>query len=415
MNNEFLKKKNLPDTPGVYRFKSGKDSVYVGKATSLRDRTRSYFAADLIATRGPRILDMVTLADDIDWIETKSVLEALLLESHLIKTLQPKYNVKEKDDRSGYMVVITAEDFPRVLMVRKRELESRPDMYQNAETYGPFAVASQLREALVLIKKLFPYFDTKKPVDKLGPIDLKRFRLNVQIGVYPDVFSGAVSKAEYRRSIKRIQMMFEGKMDAVRKDLERQMKEEAKELRFEKAHAIKTTLYALDHIKDVALIKRDNEEGTSTRSGEAFRVEAYDNSHLGGSGMVGVMAVFEDGEPAKGEYRKFDISPENAGDDYGALTEILTRRARHAEWRVPDLIVIDGGEVHKETAQRALAAAGVDVPVLSVVKDNKHKAREVLGDVDLILRHRHTVLRANDEAHRFAITFQKTKRRIARK
>jgi excinuclease ABC subunit C len=415
VNNEFLKKKNLPDTPGVYRFKSGKDSVYVGKATSLRDRTRSYFAADLIATRGPRILDMVTLADDIDWIETKSVLEALLLESHLIKTLQPKYNVKEKDDRSGYMVVITAEDFPRVLMVRKRELESRPDMYQNAETYGPFAVASQLREALVLIKKLFPYFDTKKPVDKLGPIDLKRFRLNVQIGVYPDVFSGAVSKAEYRRSIKRIQMMFEGKMDAVRKDLERQMKEEAKELRFEKAHAIKTTLYALDHIKDVALIKRDNEEGTSTRSGEAFRVEAYDNSHLGGSGMVGVMAVFEDGEPAKGEYRKFDISPENAGDDYGALTEILTRRARHAEWRVPDLIVIDGGEVHKETAQRALAAAGVDVPVLSVVKDNKHKAREVLGDVDLILRHRHTVLRANDEAHRFAITFQKTKRRIARK
>lgn len=415
MNSDFLKKKNLPDTPGVYRFKSGKDFVYVGKATSLRDRTRSYFAADLIATRGPRILDMVTLADDIDWIETKSVLEALLLESHLIKTIQPKYNVKEKDDRSGYMVVITAEDFPRVLMIRKRELESRPDMYPNAETYGPFAVASQLREALVLIKKLFPFFDTKKPVDKLGPIDLKRFRLNVQIGVYPDIFSGAVSKAEYRRSIKRIQMMFEGKMDAVRKDLERQMKEEAKALRFEAANSIKTTLYALDHIKDVALIKRDNEDGIVTRSGEAFRIEAYDNSHLGGSGMVGVMVVFEDGEPAKSEYRKFDISPENAGDDYGALTEIITRRARHAEWRIPDLIVIDGGDVHKETAQRALAAAGVDVPVLSVVKDDKHKAREVLGDVDLILRHRHTVLRANDEAHRFAITFQKTKRRISRK
>lgn len=414
MNIDFLKKKNLPDTPGVYRFKRGKEFLYVGKATSLRDRTRSYFASDLIATRGPRIIDMVTLADNIDWIETRSVLEALLLESHLIKTLQPKYNVKEKDDRSGYMVVVTDEEFPRVLMVRKRELESNPDMHPGAQTYGPFTAASQLREALALIKKLFPFFDTRKPVDKLAAIDMKRLRLNVQIGVYPDVFSGAVSKAEYRRSIKRIEMMFEGKMDAVRKDLERQMKDEAKSLRFEAANAIKRTLYALNHIKDVALIKRDAEEGVVTRSGEAFRIEAYDNSHFGGSGMVGVMVVFEDGEPAKGEYRKFDISPENAGDDYGALTEILTRRARHAEWRMPDLIVIDGGEVHRETAIRALAAAGVEVPVLSVVKDDKHKAREVLGDVDLILKHRHTVLRANDESHRFAITFQKTKRSLKR-
>lgn len=414
MNIDFLKKKNLPDTPGVYRFKRGKEFLYVGKATSLRDRTRSYFSSDLIATRGPRIIDMLTLADNIDWIETRSVLEALLLESHLIKTLQPKYNVKEKDGRSGYMVIITAEEFPRVLMARKRELESNPDMYPGAQVYGPFTAASQLREALALIKKLFPFFDTKKPVDKLAAIDMKRLRLNVQIGVYPDIFSGAVSKTEYRRSIKRIQMMFEGKMDAVRKDLERQMKDEAKALRFETANAIKRTLYALDHIKDVALIKRDAEEGVVTRSGEAFRIEAYDNSHLGGTGMVGVMVVFEDGEPAKGEYRKFDISPENAGDDYGALTEILTRRARHAEWRMPDVIVIDGGEVHRETALRALAAAGVEVPVLSVVKDDKHKAREVLGDVDLILKHRHTVLRANDESHRFAITFQKTKRRLKR-
>jgi len=414
VNIDFLKKKNLPDTPGVYRFKRGKEFLYVGKATSLRDRTRSYFSSDLIATRGPRIIDMLTLADNIDWIETRSVLEALLLESHLIKTLQPKYNVKEKDGRSGYMVIITAEEFPRVLMARKRELESNPDMYPGAQVYGPFTAASQLREALALIKKLFPFFDTKKPVDKLAAIDMKRLRLNVQIGVYPDIFSGAVSKTEYRRSIKRIQMMFEGKMDAVRKDLERQMKDEAKALRFETANAIKRTLYALDHIKDVALIKRDAEEGVVTRSGEAFRIEAYDNSHLGGTGMVGVMVVFEDGEPAKGEYRKFDISPENAGDDYGALTEILTRRARHAEWRMPDVIVIDGGEVHRETALRALAAAGVEVPVLSVVKDDKHKAREVLGDVDLILKHRHTVLRANDESHRFAITFQKTKRRLKR-
>ena len=109
MDSQYLKKTKLPDLPGVYLFKKGKGIMYIGKATLLKDRVKSYFSNDLIATRGPLIVDMVFQADNIDFIKTDSVLEALILESNLIKKHQPKYNTKEKDDRSYNYVVITKE------------------------------------------------------------------------------------------------------------------------------------------------------------------------------------------------------------------------------------------------------------------------------------------------------------------
>jgi excinuclease ABC subunit C len=115
--------KKLPDSPGVYFFKKGKDILYIGKATSLKDRVRSYFASDLLKTRSMLIADMVALAAKIDFQQTDSVLEALVLEAELIKKYKPKYNTKEKDDKSFNYVVITDEDFPVVLTVRKRDLE----------------------------------------------------------------------------------------------------------------------------------------------------------------------------------------------------------------------------------------------------------------------------------------------------
>ena len=116
--------KKLPDARGVYLFKKGKEILYIGKATSLKDRVRSYFIGDLINTRGQFIVDMVFKAEKIDYLKTDSVLEALILESNLIKKHQPKYNTKEKDDRSYNYVVITKEDFPCVLLVRGRSLKS---------------------------------------------------------------------------------------------------------------------------------------------------------------------------------------------------------------------------------------------------------------------------------------------------
>jgi excinuclease ABC subunit C len=415
MERKYLAKKKLPDAPGVYRFMRGTKILYIGKATSLRDRAKSYFANDLIHTRGSRIVDMVTLANRIVWTQTGSVLEALLLEAYLIKTKQPKYNVMEKDDKSDWMVVITDEKYPRVLMLRKRDLEARVDEFQIKEEFGPFTNGLQLREAMAIMRKLFPYFDTRKSVDELDERDIQRMRLNVQIGIYPDVFSGKVSAVEYRRSISWIKKMFEGKIDVVRKEMQRQMKSLAKGRKFEEAAVVRSTLFALDHIRDVSLLKQTREKAEGAVIDDVFRIEAYDASHLSGTEMVGVMVVVENGELAKNEYRKFNIDKSNAGDDIGALKEVLRRRMNHAEWRMPDLIVIDGGETHRKTAVQTLEGLGIEnIPVVSVVKDERHKAKDVLGSPNIILPHRHDIVRANDDAHRFALSFQRRKRRLVR-
>src|SRR5947207_1786208 len=114
MKNESFKKLKLPDKSGVYFFKSGKDILYIGKATSLQDRVKSYFSKDLIQTRGPLLVDMVFKAGTVDWQITDSVLEALILEASLIKKHQPYFNTKEKDDKSFNYVCITKELFPKV-------------------------------------------------------------------------------------------------------------------------------------------------------------------------------------------------------------------------------------------------------------------------------------------------------------
>src|SRR5574343_494246 len=139
-----LKKLNLPDKPGVYFFigNSKSEILYIGKATSLRDRTRSYFAKDLIATRGPMILDMVTTAFTVKYQETDSVLEALILEANLIKKYQPKYNTKEKDNKSFNYVCITEDEIPRVAILRGRNL----DKTKYKKVFGPFPNGNQLKE-----------------------------------------------------------------------------------------------------------------------------------------------------------------------------------------------------------------------------------------------------------------------------
>lgn len=133
MKLENFKKIKLPDRPGIYLFKKGKEIIYIGKATSLRDRTKSYFNKDLIETRGPLLVDMIFRANQIDWQETDNVLEALILEANLIKEYQPKYNTKEKSDKSFNYVIITREKLPRVIVVRGRVLEKH-----KGDVFGPY-------------------------------------------------------------------------------------------------------------------------------------------------------------------------------------------------------------------------------------------------------------------------------------
>lgn len=397
LKKQDLDKCELPDNPGVYFFRDTEGNIlYIGKATSLRDRVRSYFNPDLIKQRGLRLVSMVTAASTVTHQATESVLEALLLESKLIKEHVPPYNAREKDNKSFTCVVITKEDFPRVLPMRIRDFEKRFTKKDVLEVYGPFASLSTLREAMKIIRRMFPYRD-RCEVGQGKPC------FNAQIKLCPGSCYGAISKEDYKRHIDNIRKLFEGKRTELKRDLEKQMKEYAGRQEFEKAAQVRNTLFALDHIKDTTLIR---DEDILSFKDAAFRVEAYDVAHISGSNRVGVMTVIEGKEKMKEEYRRFKL-PEKINDDYEGLREILLRRLDHKEWRFPDLIVIDGGLGHKQTAEKVLAHLGLLIPVVSVVKDDRHKAKDILGRKEFVDYHTKEILLANQEAHRFAIGYHK--------
>jgi excinuclease ABC subunit C len=188
------------------------------------------------------------------------------------------------------------------------------------------------------------------------------------------------------------------------KNLEAEMEGYANLQQFEKANEVKKTLYALSHIRDVALIKKDIEE-IHTKQGP-YRIESYDIAHLSGKNTVGVMTVTEGVNTSPDQYRRFKIS-KDANNDVAGIKEILKRRFNHPEWRMPDLIVVDGGIAQRNVTIEVLKELNIGVPVVSVVKDDSHKPSYFLGDEDLIKNHKEMILRANSESHRFAITYHK--------
>lgn len=413
MNSQDLVRYDLPDCPGVYYFLGPKKEIlYVGKATSLKDRVKSYFGKDLIRTRGERFVEMVLISELIEFKTADSVLEALLLEANEIHKHQPIYNTLGKDDKSFNYVIVTKEDFPRILTMRGRELEMAKtleleDQVQIDSTFGPFPHGGELREALKIIRKIFPYRDKCIPAgEQKDPLHPKAC-WNAQIGLCPGVCAGRINKKDYRKTVKRIKLFFEGRKTELLEDIEKEMKECAKDERFEEANKYKRMLYALEHIQDVALIKRDIER---VESADTIRIEAYDIAHMSGGSTVGVMTVVEDGELAKSQYRKFRIRGTKGKvkvDDTNNLKEVLMRRLGHSEWRLPNIIVVDGGTAQINAAKEILAEHEMNIDVVSVLKDARHKAKELIGDNKLITAWSKSILLANSEAHRFAITYHR--------
>lgn len=411
MNLEQYKKKKLPDTPGVYFFLNrSKKILYIGKATSLKSRVRSYFAPDLAEGRGQRIVRMVDEAHHLDWRETDSVLEALILEANLIKTHKPTYNVLEKDDKSFNYVVITKEEFPRVLLVRGKDLMVQWPPRARLHVFGPFPHGLQLQEALKLIRRIFPYRDAscQPAVQQQAEGKTPKPCFNAQIGLCPGVCSGVVSNTEYRRTVRHLALFFAGKKKALLSQLEREMRAYAKKEQFEEAAERRRQLFALTHINDVALIKEEYRVPHGTTS---FRIEAYDVAHLSGGAMVGVMTVVENGIRLPAEYRKFNIQTVQGSNDPAALSEILSRRLGHSEWQMPKLIVVDGSTAQLNAAEKVLERAGVRIPLVGVVKDEKHRPKQIKGDRMLVTTRQKDILLANAEAHRYAIAFHRKKKR----
>lgn len=413
MIRQELDKLELPAEPGVYFFLDERGIIlYIGKATSLRDRVRSYFAPDIIKTRGAHIVDMVFKSVTVKYEATPTVLEALILEANLIKKYKPYYNTKEKDDKSFNCVVITKEDFPRIILVRQKDLDTRtktvtlPRLGLYATKYdavfGPFPNGPSIREALKIIRHIFPYRDRAS-----AQKDKEVFYRQIELA--PDVSNTEVVK-KYRQNVGRIKLILQGKMRSLIQGLKKEMLAAAKKENFEEANILKQKVFSLEHIQDISLIKRDLE---NVNNEQVFRIEAYDIAHLSGKQMVGVMTVIENSTSNKNEYRKFIVRGFDKANDAGGLREILVRRLAHTEWPYPSAIVVDGNVIQTNVATEALKELQLDIPVIAVTKDERHRPKSITGPQELVEAHKFAILLANSEAHRFALTFHTQKRKKA--
>ncbi len=386
--------KKLPEGPGVYFFKKGKEILYIGKATSLRDRVRSYLARDVAATRGVRVAGLPLVSTRVDHLTTGSVLEALLLEAELIKKHLPPFNTREKDDKSFLHIVITDESWPRVLLVRGKDLKGEKIVY------GPFPNGGELKKAMVLIRKIFPYRDKCQPFDSAQGKPC----FNAQIGLCPGVCSGAIDQKTYRKQISQLKLFLSGKQKSLYRELAREMKLLVEGQKFEEAQIVRDRIFSLKHIRDVALIARDKENEPLER------IEAYDIAHMSGQNTVGVMTVVEGGELMKNEYRKFKLKGDNKDktNDTANLREILTRRFAHNEWPRAKIIVVDGGVAQVNVAKKVVKENKTNISIIGVVKNDKHKPTRLIGGIKILNDElSRAILLANSEAHRFSIAYHR--------
>ncbi len=402
--------KKLPEVPGVYIMKGADGGVlYVGKAGNLRRRVSSYFERPHDA----RLSRLVSTISTIDHQETDSALEALILEAELIKQWMPPFNVREKDDKSFLYAEITKEKFPRVMLVRGKDAE-------RGRRYGPFTSASSARQAMRIVRKIFPW-STHDP-EKLGTFHRPCF--DYEVGLCPGTCIGAVTRDEYLKNIDRLKLFFEGKKKNVIRSFEHEMTAASKKLEFEKAERLRRQLFALQHIRDTAFIS-DTEliapasaaDLAPAGAGARYRIEGYDISNISGTDAVGSMVVFENGKPNKDEYRRFKIRTVFKPNDVGMLTEVLERRFhRHGSgvlprdaWRLPDLILIDGGIGQANAAKKVVMRAGLRIPILGIAKGVERKRNDIIGAMPKGVT-KDVLIRVRNESHRFAIGYHKTLR-----
>lgn len=396
MNNSKLlaKIKKFPETPGVYLMRDARRRpLYIGKASSLRHRVLSYFQRPQ-ETRLEKMLEQVK---SIEIQKTDSVVEALFLESNLIKKYQPKYNIKFKDDKTFLGIFITREDWPKVIPARLTQ------KLPPGEFFGPFPAGGQVREALQIIRKIFPFRVSCQPLSGKACFEY-------HLGMCPGVCAGKINQKDYQKTISQIKLFLRGRKKDVIRSIQKQMKESAKKMEFEKAAKLRDTIFALQHIQDVALITEDNLKYSEELP---KRVEAYDVSNISGAFATGSMTVFQEGLIDKSQYRKFKIWPPEAKEkfnDISALKQILSRRLEHDEWPKPNLILVDGGKGQVSGAREVIKAKKLEIPIVGIAKGPDRKKDEIIADDNLSFDKK-VLLRLRDEAHRFALQYYRLRHR----
>ncbi|MDD5019173.1 MAG: excinuclease ABC subunit UvrC [Candidatus Omnitrophica bacterium] len=391
--------RNFPDAPGVYLMKDAEgEIIYVGKALSLKKRVASYFFRPGLSVKAGV---MMSYAAEIVFQETPTEREALLLEADLIKKHQPRFNISLKDDKSYPYVIVTREEFPRVLIGRRRKRSE-----SDADFFGPYTSARLLREALKILRRSFPFCTCRR-----FP---QRACLNVDLGLCPGPCRGKVGRRRYLFIIRALEDFLTQKDTELIEGLSVRMQKLVAQERFEEAARLRDQLEALSILVSVR-------KGPGAAAGEAAddwkkiglagkprRIEAFDISNMAGREAVGSMVSFVDGVPDKGHYRRFRIKAVGGIDDYAMIREVVGRRYRRlARERAsfPDLVVIDGGAGHLNAARAVLRQAGVRLPMIAIAKEEELIYTKK-GRMPVALERSSPVLRqiqaVRNEAHRFA-------------
>jgi len=438
MKLDEIKQLKIPIASGCYRFYNAKSEIiYIGKAANLKSRVLSYWSKS--ANHTPAKYSMLKRIAKIKWLETESEIEALLLESNLVKKYQPQYNVALRDDkRFAYIKISTEDEIPGVFLTRT--------VNQAGKYFGPFPSAPAARETIRIIRKIWPYCNMRKAQ--------KRPCFYYQIGRCLGVCAGKINKQEYlERVIKPVILFLEGKKGKTIQNYELRIKNLEKINKkldattaayLENEKEIGVLKYQLANMKQVLVSSRVLSVGEKYINDVVElakilglpkipkRIEGYDIANIFGREATGSMVVFSGGEPDKSQYRKFKVrigpafAEASAGKqgDVQMLKHVLERRFNNS-WLMPDLIIVDGGKAQLNTALRVLKQRKLEISLIAISKGlglRSSVAPDKLFfpgqtkplELPLASPALHLIKRVRDEAHRFAIGYHRKLRSKAK-
>lgn len=420
------KLKTLPGDPGVYFHKSKTgEIIYVGKAAVLKNRVRQYFQDSRL--RDAKTDALVAEIVDTDWITTESEIDALFLESEMVKRYHPRYNILLQDDKSQLFVRITMRDaYPYISFTRQ-------PLDDGADYFGPYYNGFAVKKALRYLRKIFPY-STHATMPQ-------RVCLQYHLGLCPGVEEQKISSSDYKAVLRKLILYLKGERKQLITQLEHEMKNASAHHEYELAAKRRNQIYNLKELqKQILFSDREFMDISKDQALSGLskllnipiprRIEGYDISHMQGTNNVASVVVATNGLADKAEYRKFKMQlPGN--NDFGHMQEVMSRRfsGRHLDWPKPDLLLIDGGKGQLGAALGALEAKGVQIPTIGLAKRLEeiviHKTKsdvtlnaEVYPEafvtesedflVVLLPKDSHIVKllqRIRDESHRFAVSY----------
>ena len=404
----ILKQKltKLPALPGVYFHKNkAGEIIYVGKAAVLKNRVRQYFQN---SKKDPKTEALVAEIADTDWIVVDTEMDALFLESEMIKRYKPKWNILLRDDKTvSYVKIDMQSEVPYVSFTRN-------PMDDKATYVGPFYGKSSVEKAVRILRHIFPYYT--KPYDGKKSLD-------TDLGLTPGIEVGKSTPSDYKRNLRKMIRYLEGEREKLLKELEKTMYDAAAKGEYELAAEARNQLFGLKELKKKIVFS--DKEFLDISSDQALkelqillglehpprRIEGYDISHQSGTNTVASMVVFINGTAARNEYRKFKIRS-SRNDDTKSMVEVISRRLKHSEWELPDLIILDGGVGQVNAVLPFLKDKNI-----TVVGRDKSGDHAKIANVKIYIPEKgilplssgshvaRLIARIDEEAHRFAITY----------